>query len=365
MKNKIIIPMLFLVLFFTACSNKSEKTTKEGENQSPAEAISKKSGWYYFSESGIHSADNPSAIPSKTFKPWTEAVRVADATIALNAPCLLINKIGLLTTNKQHTNLELHSDSFFSELTAGGLYKTDYGLSVRLYRNSFFKDADNIYPSFFLAYFDEVKQNFALALSPRDLNINEQAQCVALDRIGSRWYASFKTVTEGKTEFTYLEFDNFPQKKSDSLEVTKTNQRKINMETYQYAVAPQSWKNAPDQLQDILSQIPESFGLNIKAYSRSYKSTQTFVRNASEQSLDGTAWISDDSTAILFADGTFYYKDDNSSNTLTTLKLPLLSQGYVYTWFAISGNTLLAAWEEQRFYEIGRAGLFETELPKK
>lgn len=46
-------------------------------------------------------------------------------------------------------------------------------------------------------------------------------------------------------------------------------------------------------------------------------------------------------------------------------KLPPLSGGYRYTGFLVSGTVLLAAWEEQRFYETGRAGILEIPLPNE
>lgn len=364
MKRILLLTALACALLASGCTGRTAIQSQAAEPAPAAKTEKKSSGWYYFSDSGIHSAENPSDIPARTFKPWTEAVRVADAAVISNSPSLLINKLGLMTATAGSSAFVLKSDSLFASATAGGLYRTDYGAAVRMYRNSFFSDASPSATGVCLAVYDEAKQSFAVALSASDLGLDASAQCVALDRIGSSWFASFKSESGGKVDFTYLEFASFPERNAETGAFDLSGVRKIGSDAYQRAVAPLGWKNAPDQLKEILAKIPETTGLSLKVYSRSAKSTQAFVRSSESGSVEGSAFVSDDKTAVLFADGTFYYKADNSSAKTAVLKLPQLATGYVYTSFVLTDKTLLAAWEEQRFFETGRAGLFETALPQ-
>ena len=101
----------------------------------------------------------------------------------------------------------------------------------------------------------------------------------------------------------------------------------------------------------------------MKVYSLDGKATQTYLRKGEGTPVDGTAFIGDGQTAILFADGTFCFQGKGADGKQQTLKLPALSTGYVYSSFLISGKSLIAAWEEQRFFETGRAGILVTTLP--
>lgn len=349
----------------TAGASGSDNNGNTG-NQS---GVSSASGWYYFSDTGIHAASNPSEIPAKAFKPWTEAVRVADAAVINGMPSLLINKLGIMTTGSNSESPALHtSTELFPSNTAGGIYKPENGTFVRLYRNSFFsgkngKADENKTDSPCLARYEQDKGIFTSYLTASNFGLPKEAQCVALDRIGSMWYASFKNEHDGKVEFTYLEFAAIPEKKDDPGSVDLSGVQKISSDSYQKSVTPFSFKDAPEQLASILSDIPAGTGFSLKVYSPDGESAQSYVKAGEGTPVDGTAFVSDAKTAVLFADGTFYYRADNASGKAQVLHLPSLTRGYVYTSFILTGNRLLAAWEEQRFFETGRAGLLEITLP--
>lgn len=363
---KRIIPLLTAILLLSAgCAqrnsdNKADAEATDTKTMSES-AIPQGAGWYYFSDTGIHPAPNPADIPARSFLPWTEAVRVSDAAIVNSVPALLINRLGLMTSGTGTEAPALHTDSLFAGSTAAGILRTESGTAIRLYRNSFFGDGTASGDGTFLADYDTATGTIRQSLSARDFALDDAAQCVALDRIGSMWYASFKLEKAGKVDFTYLEFESFPKKSESSYDLSGI--RKISSESYQKSVAPFYWSDAPDQLKSLLANLPETTAFTLKVYSRSARSTQTYLRQGEGTPVDGYAYLSDDTSAVLFADGTFCYSADNSSGKTQTLKLPALSSGYVYTAFVISGKSLLAAWEEQRFFETGRAGLLATALP--
>ena len=257
----------------------------------------------------------------------------------------------------------LHTDTLFSASTAAGIYQTETGTAIRLYRNSFFSESNASGGSgICMASYDFDSGKFALSMTASDFGLDATSQCVALDRIGSMWYASFKLEKAGKVDFTYIEFESFP-KKNDSSGFDLSGIRKISSEAFQKSVSPFSWKDAPEQLISVLSGLPETMAFSLQVYSPTTRSTQIYTRKGDGTAVDGYAYITDDLAAVLFSDGTFYYSGDNSGGKTQISKLPSLSAGYVYTNFVISGKSLLTSWEEQRFFETGRAGLLVTTLP--
>lgn len=370
MNKKLLIIVTILIVTILSCKNRSvsqikpDASAKDSRNIEPIKDHGLR--WFYFSENGIHRVSSPSEIPSTPFKPWTEAIRVSDAAIINSSPVLLINHLGIMTSGSAGSPPALHKDSLFFGNTAAGLYRTDQGTAIRFYRNSFFSESKpKNYSSPCLALYDSVAGTFSPLLKSEDFGLDDSNQCVALDRIGSRWYASFKSETPNKVIFTYLEFEDFPKLEENSPTFIHSESRKISSETYQESVRPFPLSRAPEQLIELLSAIPESTSVNIKLYSRSTKSIQSYTRKGDTSPVEGSAFVSEDRTAVLFSDGTFLYRPDNSSSNRMILKLPTLSSGYVYTNFVLSGKTLLAAWEEQRFFETGRAGLLENPLPNE
>jgi len=369
MKRTFPLFAAFIILLSAGCAHKNAGTTTgmTGNGTNPTTQatapIAQGAGWYYFSTEGIHPAKNPSEIPSRAFLPWTEAVRVSDIAIVNNVPSLLINKLGLMTCGSDNGVPALHTDPLFSASTAAGIYQTETGTEIRLYRNSFFSESDaSAGTGICMANYDFNTGKFSVSMTSSDFGLDASSQCVSLDRIGSMWYAAFKLEKAGKVDFTYLEFDAFP-KKNDSSAFDLSGIRKISSESFQKSVAPFSWKDAPQQLISILSGLPETTAFNLKVYSPSARSTQTYVRPGDGTPVDGYAYVTDKLTAVLFSDGTFYYAGDKTGGKTQISKLPALSAGYVYTNFVISGKSLLTSWEEQRFFETGRAGLLVTTLP--
>lgn len=376
MRHNLLLTTLLSLTIITGCTykqNAAASGTHETQTANERSSTEKNSGslWYYFSETGIHPALNPSEIPPRAFVPWTEAVRVADAAIVNKVPSFLINRLGLMTSASGSEGSTLRTDSLFSSNTAAAIYNTGSKTVIRLYRNSFFSESRTsagVNPSqdVCLAAYNTETGSFSISLTATDLGLPVNAQCVALDRIGSMWYATFKHEKDNKVEFSYLEFESFPERKEGSASFDLTDIRKLSQDAYRKSVAPFSFSDAPESLKSILSVLPETTSFSLRVYSPVTRSAQLYVRgNRNEEerrSVDGTAFVSDEKTAVLFADGTFYYRKDNSTEKTSILQLPSLSNGYVYTNFILTGKTLLVSWEEQRFFETGRTGLLEITL---
>ncbi len=368
MKHLLPLIVATTVLLSAGCANRGNPETAPDTNGTKAEPAASPSGWYYFSDSGIHPAQNPAEIPPRTFVPWTEAVRVSDMAIVGGVPAFLINRLGLMTTGSDNAPPALHTDAaLFSSATAAGIYNIANKTSVRLYRNSFFTGTRTAgaegTDSVCMARFEPGTGTFTPSLTAADFGLPPDAQCVTLDRIGSMWYAAFKYEQKSKVQFSYLEFETFPAGKAPGENVEFTGTEKISSETYQKSVTPFRYRDAPESIVSILSGIPATVGFTLRVYAPLSHSTETYVRIGEGTPVDGTAFVSDERTAVLFADGTFYLRNNDSSAKVQTLQLPPLSNGYVYTSFVLSSKKLLVSWEEQRFFETGRAGLLEILLP--
>ncbi len=202
----ITVLVITISFLFAAMAGKKSAVPAPDAQTAPAQ---KTSGWYYFSDSGIHPAENPGSIPARKFVPWTEAVRVSDAAIIEGSPSFLINRLGLMTSGTAGGAPAMRTDSLFASATAAGILKTENSTAVRLYRNSFFADesATASGGGICLARYEPATGGFSPLLSAGDLGLPKDAQCVSLDYAGTAWYASFKNESGGKVEFIYLTFE--------------------------------------------------------------------------------------------------------------------------------------------------------------
>ncbi|HNY18180.1 MAG TPA: hypothetical protein PK542_06855 [Treponemataceae bacterium] len=360
----VLLSMSLAPLCVTGCTYRNQAGAKDSDAGKSAEPEKAAASWYYFSDTGIHAATSPQEIPARKFTPWTEAVRVADACVIDGTPAFLINHLGIMTTATESGAAALHQEgSLFPASTAGGIYRSGESTLVRLYRNTFFSDGKAASGSdsanACIARYEGASGTFTPILSAPDFGLSKTAQCVALDRIGSMWYASFKDESAGKVDFAYLEFPALPTEKANGI----TGMRRISKDDYQKSVTPFAFKDAPEALVTLLAGIPADTAFNLKVHSPSAEAAETFVRDGTGTPVEGTALVSGEETAALFADGSFYFRPAKSDAKVAHLQLPALSRGYVYTDFVIAGKKILAAWEEQRFFETGRAGLLEISIP--
>jgi len=363
MNRPLLIAAACALILVSGCANRKDSPSSDSRSTPQTGTENAKTRWYYFSASGIHEAASPSEIPATDFKPWTEATRVTDAAMVGDRPVLLINRLGLMEMGTANEPPALRTDSLFANVTAAGLCKTGETTAIRAYRNSFFATANETGANDWLVAYDDATGRFNGLLSAADIGLPSEAQCVALDRVGSMWYASFKIEKAGKVDFTYLEFESFPARSATGAAPDLAGVRKITKDAYQKSVEPFSFADLPETLAFVAKAIPETTPARLRVWSRSARQAQTWARSGEGTILDGCAWTSDERVAVLFADGLLFYKADPTSEKPAVVQLPKLSRGYVYTSFVMTGDKILAAWEEQRFFETGRSGLLETTLP--
>lgn len=346
-------PLLYTAIFLLcACTARTS-----GRDIVPEEAVPVASKpWYYFSDQGIHAVASPSDIPSRPFVPWTEAVRVADTAILPETPAFLINRLGIMTPGTDYIAPVLATDPvYFTGQTAAGFVLTGTRSAVQVYRNSFFSTAAPKAHDTYLLDYSPLTTGFSPLSRISNLSLPVGTQCSALDYEQGIWYGAFKIERENHVEFLYRTFSAMPPEH----DTDPASGRSIDAAEYQQAVAPGPYTALPEKVLALLSGIPGDIPLSIKVYPAQKGTTRTHARGKVDERRNGYAFISGPVTAVLFSDGTLYIQKDS----MHVFKLPGLSAGYQYTGFLLSGRVLLAAWEEQRFYQTGRAGILEIMLP--
>ncbi|HHU35800.1 MAG TPA: hypothetical protein GXZ47_01085 [Treponema sp.] len=360
MKN--LLAILASVLIVCACGSRNRNAPENIEPATETSPTKATSGWYYFSSLGIHAVSSPALIPAKPFIPWTEAVRVVDTALLPSGPVFLINKLGIMAPGSHDIPPALITDStFFSDRTAQGFVLSPTNAAVHLYRNTFFTAKDSSAEDIFLINYHPITGKFSPLLRASDLNIPTNTQCTGINQIGSMWYGIFKVQKESTVEFLYREFKTFPPKQDVNGTCLLADTTSIDAAAYQLSVMPFPLNTLPDSILTLVSHIPAETPLAINLYPTDSGTTQAYVRGSGQEIRKGFAIASDTTTAVLFADGTMYIRD--RQDTVRIFKLPQLSRGYEYSGFLLSGKKLLAAWEEQRFYETGRTGILEISLP--
>ena len=209
---------LAAALVFSACTKQKAETAS---SQTPKSAstvsveASPSSHWKYFSvgDNGsveLKNADAVSEIPAAVFKPWTEAVRVADFGLNHGNAVFLINKCGLYPIRSLQSNAQLPvGHELFSQATAGDLYTVDGQFFIRIYQNSIFLSRNTSENTLFLLRADSGFSSYTPVADVTYLHLPKGAQCKSLEQVGGQWYASFKADNGTDISFSYVKCGNF------------------------------------------------------------------------------------------------------------------------------------------------------------
>ncbi|MGF7108686.1 hypothetical protein [Treponema pedis] len=370
-----------LLFYFSSCSKKqhgssvqnSQITDTTGTVNSQTKSENKLSeAWYYFSSAGeLIKTESAEIAPYAEFLPWTEAVRVSSVAVMYEPSFFLVNKQGILPAfdfNTENSPAVLKSTEA-AKRTAGGFYKTEQGLLVRFYTNTVFSSVNASDENVSLYRYNTVNNGFSPLIFPSVFKLEKEAQLVNLE-FKQKWFASFKTEKNDRITFNYFSFDSFD-------EALKGNYLQISQDEVIKNTAPidlnLSLQN--EKLKEIAVPLKESGYKNIRAefFSKNSKSKTDLLKQEdfSEEAEYVSACVcefkSDENAnikkAVLFATGEMLLLDSEKQKW-NKIELPQLPKNTVYTYFAIYGNTVIAAWEEQRFFEVGKTGLYVTSLPE-
>jgi hypothetical protein len=202
---------------------------------------------------------------------------------------------------------------------------------------------------------------YAPVVKKPDLVLGGDAQVSDIAFDGVTWAASAKTTTVDTTTFAFREFRLVDFAVRDAGATTEA--------AFLAARSPRPWSAAPDDVKTLLGHFSSTtaFALTLVATvdNVTFPTTYTAGPPDAENALSASGVHTDDVTAVLFSDGSFFWYTKAPSTTgaprMGAARLPELPPGFQYGAVAIVGTTVYAAWEERAFYEVGRTGFANAE----
>lgn len=325
--------------------------------------------WYFLKADGFEKINSPLDAPLVIKKPYTESVRISSFGQLLSVSesdekkqnaYALVNRTGLIEFDNEKPAL-FKDAILFKNVTADGLVFMNENPVFSVYKNDFFNESfsntnknDSV-----LIQFDRKTNAFFPLVTRETLSLSDTSEVNDYYWDGKYFYYCIKDSKSDKTIFNYIKWNTLSTKESSEEEFRKVK-------------SISDYKNAPERVKKLLSCLPKSFAFNLEVRTASGPSPRWYEKKSTESitALDAKLQLSDTFAACLFQDGTIYFAGAlaerhliNNSNTIA-LRLPKMPEGFIYTDFAISGDTLYASWEEASFYETGRAGFLSVNLAK-
>lgn len=321
--------------------------------------------------------------PTRDSLPWTDSIRVSGmgflsvAGLTEKEPCFVLNKVGVFSfKNALSPPLSFVKSNDVSQFTSGNLYNTDVGVLLHSYKTNTFNYINNSEENEassqelpILSRYNSVTQELESILFPHHFALPSYATLISL-HYNSGWTTSFKIDNGQKVQFRYFSFDNVS-------DILNAEYKTITQETFRDAVAPirggsEGYALLPQGLIQLINSTEEE-NISIEYFDKNYPSPLKILKtapNAPElEDIDCQAIayssLDDDKVhySILFNTGKLYVYYDNDKFPDVYL-LPELPENFIYTYFAVHNNFVLAAWEEQEFYECKRTGIVVSPLTK-
>ena len=378
-KSMLALPIAAALVFSACTKQKTEPEAPQVQESASAVTVESPSinHWKYFFVDGngsvqVKDADAVSEIPAAAFKPWTEAVRVADFALNHGDAVFLINKCGLYPIAGLQPNAQLSAGhELFSQATAGDLYTVDGQFFIRIYQNSIFLSHGASQNTYFLLRTDSSFKTYMPVADVTNLHLPKEAQCKSLEQVAGQWYAGFKTDNGTDISFSYVKCSNFAtfMQKDAYKHITP-----LSAEEFRAVCEPPLYHRMPDMLKELTNAIESNRDLYLKVFTEDSVDGSMFFKPAQNQTNDtmeervpvnlyavqSSKSDGKQNAAILLPTGTLLL--NTGDNSIQKLHLPSLPENFNYTAFSISDTEITAAWEESVFYEVGRAGIFTAAL---
>ena len=365
--RKVLLTLLLCgaALIVPACSRNdaAPQAVQGAAKAAPAALPAAASHWYFFS------TDTDGSVRLQGFRPWTEAVRIADCTSTAAGALFLINKCGVYPREKLNPDTQLLvQHPLFTLATAAGIYTINGLPFIRIYQDSAFLPPNKVTNVTFLLRYNMAAASCTPAADIGALRLPENAQCKLLLNIQNVWYAGFKADNGTDISFTYMRCNDFSVfTQSDAYQHCE----QISAEVFRTACEPRAYNKMPSMVAALANTLQNSRDVYIHLRSDTDKEmhSEVFAKLAQtdadtarkEPPLNVYAVLYKDTggkvcASLLLPDGTLLIGTD--SQHYQKLRLPSLPENFNYTSFLISDTEITAAWEENMFYSVGRTGIF-------
>lgn len=377
-KRIIFIPVL-IVCFFTIC-------TGCGQNGQEMNKFSIKNNkcWFKLEQGKLVQVKDQQNIKPGSLLPWSVQERITDIVLFKNRLYFSVNGYGILACSSLKEDrigfTPYYDHHYFEYKTVTTLLpvyvsrdmendmknNTDEHIVCHLYFNSMvfpFPQDDILFDSANIIKLTHTKDElFIQELYPVPPEKTPHWEIVGFlpvnkDTVHLEWKNSQKTYTE----FRYSSYSVHEQKE-------KAEDREDFLHAYNFT--PLSEGKTPEPLRLVCERIMAQSSRNLHDTTFHFlveekvsHITHRYIKKALVSITDEDFEIV---TVRMFEDELAYYalvqtgfvyfirKDDN---TIRQIELPHLPEGFCYTGFFIHDKTLLLAWEESIFMNVGAAGL--------
>jgi hypothetical protein len=329
--------------------------------------------WFELESEGS-GTEEPMLIPSpaeaslKPFTPWPLAKFITGMVIQEDRLILAINREGfLIACPGQERSIALYRVAdvpYWSNYTIGSVFLYDSEPAVLLYRDDFFVDSivDPPDPRV-LALVKGITRPVGIAVPAFEAFLPSDGWDVESLRHGQDGYWYYRGIqrSSSQTESVYFR----------SADLSLPGEA-VSVGAFRNSALPEPLDHAPPVLRLVLERI---FGLsgqeqvNIAAIiSPEFPHTRYFAIDTTlsgnrEHVVELTGYYIYTSTGphamVILPDGRGIAGDgrDLETGKPRFFSCPPLPEGFVYTGIGLSGNSIIAAWEEQQSWNVGSAGL--------
>ena len=343
--------------------------------------------WYYFTDQTYRETDKIQHVPFRLPRPWTESIRISSANNAATSDeeiCkayAVVNRLGILCFENDRISISLDK-SIFDDRTAGNLIFLNNTPIFSIYKSAFFNDTitEDLYQTgktehLFLMQFDDTAKISYPIVNCASLTDEPNSEVVDFVWDGLNWLCCIKSLTEEKTEFSYISWKPTvplltlsPANVRSSIVIEESSQ-----EAFRAAKEQVPYRQAPERIRNMLTGFSDQLPFIMEVKSAGGSSNRVYsneIRGSKEKPLKSKAVLSQSWSCVLFEDGTLFMEGALPGKHILrggkpiAIRLPRLPGGFVYSDFVISGATLYAAWEETAFFNTGRSGFLKVDLDK-
>lgn len=357
---------------FAACSQPRPAATA-----TPAEPNTALPGsWYELDGGQPQAVDGPGA-KAVAYQPWTTQTRVAGFIELDGTVYIALNGWGLLEMDHPEADAPAFRRSVDRSLFAGrsinGLFASGHSVLIHIYQNILFDTPAPAPGPAAIALFDPRSGNLSASVLPLTKAGWEAVDVV--HRSDGKWSIALKHSAAGVVDFRYALYSP-----------ATGSQQYVTRNAFLASYDFQDIRTAPAALRDIdaaLRALTPSHSQNEPVVHYLLKqegySSVVYYRSGSEQKLvSGDADLlsipvvrNDTGYYALAPDGRILVAGAERSIAgqsvggsfhalprVASIELPVLPAGFAYTDFWSDGVTLVVSWEQQRFPNVGAAGLY-------